>query len=343
MDWEQLREKTLGEVGTALVTEGAGVAGGFVGAAFIGRQIQNMIKPDPVTGGFINITDAVMAWAGNNIPKLAIWYLTRGYAIEPGEAVTPTKEVISDARKAFAGSVVFDTLMRLSNGGANPAIASIYGWQVLGSGQSAEIQKSAHADVQRLIQENSALRTELNKALQRLAAQPAPLAQPPIVHQQSVIQPVAPAPAPVVNVHPVAPAPAPAPVVNVQPQAPPPVVRYTPVTPYGTQQPVMPYSQVPPYGTPIPPYSASQAQRPVVQVQQRPPVVKAEEIVSQVTPPAVQERERKFAFMQPYPPPAVQQREKQYGFMQPEVQARQKKFSFMAGEEKDIASAFGML
>jgi len=341
MDWEQLREKTLGEVGTALVTEGAGVAGGFVGAAFIGRQIQNMIKPDPLTGGFASITDAAMAWAGNNVPKLAIWYLTRGYAIEPGEAVTPTKEAISDARKAFAGSVVFDTLMRLANGGANPATASLYGWQVLGSGQSAEIQKSAQADVQRLIQENSALRTELNKALQRLATQPvappAPLAQPSIVYQQPVIHPAAPAPAPapVVNVHPVAQAPAPAPVVNVQPQAPPPVVRYTPVTPYG---------HVPPYGTPIPPYSASQAQRPVVQVQQRPPVVRAEEIVAQPTPPAVQEREKRFAFMQPYPPPDVQQREKQYGFMQPpDVQARQKKFSFMAGEEKDIASAFGML
>lgn len=342
MDWEQLRERTLGEVSTALVTEGAGVAGGFVGAAFIGRQVQNMVMPDANIAG--SITNGVMAWAGNNIPKLAIWYLTRGYALEPGETVTPTKEAISDARKAFAGSVVFDTLMRLSNGGANPAQASIMGWQVLGSGPSAEMQKSAQADVQRLIQENSALRTELNKALQRLAAQPvAPPAQPPIVHQQpvihqqSVIQPVA--PAPVVNVQPQALPP----VVNVLPQAPPPVVRYTPVTPYGAQQPVMPYN-VPPYGTPIPPYSASQAQKPVVQVQQRPPVVKAEEIVAQPTPPAVQERERKFAFMQPYPPPDVQQREKQYGFMQPpSVEARQRKFSFMAGEEKDIASAFGML
>lgn len=342
MDWEQLREKTLGEVSTALVTEGAGVAGGFVGAAFIGRQVQNLIMPDANIAG--SITNSVMAWAGNNVPKLAIWYLTRGYALEPGETVTPTKEVISDARKAFAGSVVFDTLMRLANSGANPAQATIMGWQVLGSGPSAEMQKSAQADVQRLIQENSALRTELNKALQRLATQPvAPPAQPPIVHQQPVIQQTA--PAPVVNVHPVAPAPAPVPVVNVQPQAPPPVVRYTPVTPYGTQQPAMPYS-VPPYGTPIPPYSysASQAQRPVVQVQQRPPIVRAEEIVAQPTPPAVQERERRFAFMQPYAPPAVQRREREYGFMQvPEVQARQKKFSFMAGEEKDIASAFGML
>lgn len=322
MDWENLREKTLGEVGTSLVTEGAGVAGGFVGAAFVGRQIQNFVMPDANISG--SITNAAMAWGANNLPKLAIWYLTRGYAVEPGEAVTPIKEAVSDGRKALAGSVVFDTLMRLANGGANPASASIMGWQVMGSGPSPEIQKSQQADVQRLIQENSALRTELNKALQRLAAQPVapqvvqqpvvqqPVVQQPMVQQQMVQQPVVQQP----MVQPAAPA------VVAQPA--PPVVRYTPV---------MPYSAVPPYGSPIPPYSApsaprpvARAERPVVKVEQRPPMVRAEEIVSQPTPPAVQERQRRFGAMQP-----------------PHVQERQKKFSFMAGEERDIASAFGML
>lgn len=327
MDWEQLRERTLGEVATSLVTEGAGVAGGFVGAAFIGRQVQNMIKPDPVSGGFTNITDAAMAWGGNNLPKLAIWYLTRGYAVEPGEAVTPTKEVISDARKSLAGSVVFDTLMRLANGGANPATASIMGWQVLGSGQSPEVQKAAQADMQRLIQENSALRSELNKALQRLASQP--------VHQPAPVQTATPVPAPVqaapVQMAPVQVQAAPAPVVRYTPvtqyaNAPPaPVVRYTPVTPYGN---------VPPYGSPIPPYSMPR------------PVVKAEEIVTQVTPPAVQERQRRFGAM--VTPPAVQERERRFGAMQsPSVAERQRRFGamegFMAGEEKDIATMFGML
>lgn len=275
MDWEQLREKTLGEVGTALVTEGGGVAGGFVGAAFVGRQFQNWIKPD---SGVVSFTDAAMAWAGNNVPKLLIWYLTRGYAIEPGETVTPVKEAISDARKAFAGSVVFDTLMRLSNSGKNPASASIMGWEVLGSKESPEIQKSVQADVQRLIQENSALRAELNKALQRLAAQPI---APPVIQQTQPATPVV-----------------------AQPAAPP-VVRYTPVTPY----------LAPPAPTPAP--------APVVRV---PPVARAEEIVAQPTPPAIQERQRKYGFMQP-----------------PPVQQRQRKYGFMAGEEKDIATMFGML
>lgn len=275
MDWEQLREKTLGEVGTALVTEGGGVAGGFVGAAFVGRQFQNWIKPD---SGVVSFTDAAMAWAANNVPKLAVWYLTRSYAIEPGETVTPVKEAISDARKAFAGSVVFDTLMRLSNSGKNPASASIMGWQVLGSGESPEVQKSAQADVQRLIQENSALRAELNKALQRLATQP--IAPP----AQSATQPAT--------------------QVVVQPAAPP-VVRYTPVTPYS----------VPPAPMPAP--------APVVRA---PPVARAEEIVAQPVPPVVQERQRRYGFMQP-----------------PPVQQRQRKYGFMAGEEKDIATMFGML
>lgn len=288
MDWEQLSEKTLGEVGTSLATEGAGVAGGFVGAAFIGRQVQNFVMPDANIAG--NIANAAMAWAGNNVPKLAIWYFTRKYAVEPGEAVTPTKEIVSDARKALAGSVVFDTLMRLTNGGSNPATASIMGWQVLGSGQSPEIQKSQQADVQRLIQENSALRTELNKALQRLATQPTQAQQQqPMMQQQAAPEP------------------------TVVTQTAPPVVRYTPV---------MPYSAVPPYGSPIPPYSAP----PVVKTEQRPPMVRAEEIVSQPTPPAVQERQRRFGQMQP-----------------PHIQERQKKYSFMAGEEQSIASAFGML
>lgn len=188
MDWEQLRERTLGEVTTSLVTSGAGVVGGFVGAAFVGRQIENALKPGITAVS--PISDKIVAWGANNIPKAVIWYLSKGYAIEPGEAVTPTKEAISDARKAMAGSLVFDSLMRLSNNGVNPATATLWGWQVLGSGDKTS------TDVQRLVQENSALRTELNKALQRLATPPTPVS-------------------------------------SAQPA---PVVRYTPVVPYTAQQ-----------------------------------------------------------------------------------------------------------
>ena len=315
MDWEQLREKTLAQVGTALVTEGAGTAGGFVGAAFVGRQIQNFVMPDTSIGG--TFTNAALAWAANNLPKAAIWYLTRKYAIEPGETVTPTKEVISDARKAFAGSIVFDTLMRLTNGGVNPANATILGWQVLGSGpaQAPEAQKSMQADVQRLIQENSALRAELNKALQRLATPAVPPAPPAPV--QAPVQ-VAPAPvthiaapAPVVQAQPIV---QPAPVVQAQPVTQPPVIRYQPVAP-----PAAPVVRPAPVVQPAP-------------VMQPSPVRRAEEIVAQQPiPPAVSERERRYGFMENVTPPVVQERQKKYGFMRG------------SGEEKEIAAMFGML
>lgn len=269
MDWEALRERTLGEVTTSLVSEGAGVTGGFLAAGFVGRQIQDRIKSDDA---IVTSTDKVMAWTANNVPKIAMWYLLRRYtSVEPGEELTPLKEATVDAKKAVAGSIIFDTLVRLSKGGKNPAEISLFGYRLLsgGSGSSPEIQKT-QADIQRLIQENSALRAELNKALQRLAA--------------PVQQPVAVAPVQVVSQPVMRAAPAPAPVVNVTPtpqivQQAPPVVRYQPATP-----PVVSYSAPPMAVQPIPP-AVSERERKYGFMQ------------SDQTPPGVQERERKFGFM----------------------------------------------
>lgn len=239
-------ERNLGEVAGSLVTSGAGVAGGFLGAAFIGRQIQNYVKKDAEITKF---TDAAMAWSANNLPKIGIWYLagrTRYAAAEPGEVLTPGKEAVVDARKAFAGSIVFDTLMRLANSGKNPATATIMGWQVLGSGEGESGSQSA--EIQRLIQENSDLRAETNKLLQKMAVMP-----------------------------------------------------------------------------------------------QGPPVIQ-----SAVTPPAVEERERRYGQMQyETTPPEVIERERRYGQMQPaRVAERERLFGFSSGKPEgtmDVASMFGML
>ena len=310
MDWEALKERTLGEVGTALATEGIGVTGGFLVGGFLGRQIQDRIKPDTDVA---TLSDGVVAWAANNVPKLAAWYLLKKYtSIEPGEEVTPVKEATVDLKKAIAGSVVLDTIMRLANGGQNPMNLTIYGWRILGNG-APETQKTAQADVQRLIQENSALRTELNKALQRLAtpATPSPAQIQPVapiqVAQPASIQYVPqPAPAPVQYA---APAPVhvhvqPAPVVQAQPAAPP-VVRYQPVAP--------------PIAYSAPPVRAPPA--PIRRAEEAPPMVRAEEIRPQTASPIVE-------IVQPVPPA---------------VQERQRKYGFMAGEERDIAAMFGML
>ncbi len=297
MDWESLRERTLGEVANTLVTEGVGVGAGFIGASTIGRRIEDYMLGGPVDN--TSWTSIIKGWGYNNVPKLLGWYLIRKYVPETPE--TRSQEVLVDAKKAIAGSVVFDTLLRASNHGM--PVHDPSGYKLLGG--KGEVKSAApQADVQRLIQENSALRTELNKALQRLAA-PAPAPQP--VYVQAPPQPVqvqAPvqvrqaAPAPQVHVAPIQPAP----VVNVAPiQTAPapatPVVRYQPA-----------------------PAPVRQAAPPVVRVEQQQPV-----------PPAISERERRFAFMPTYTaPPEVQEREKKYGF---------------AGKssEKEIATMFGML
>jgi len=294
MDWEGLREKTLGEVANTLVTEGVGVGAGFIGASTVGRRIEDYMLPLGVDGA--SWSSIIKGWAYNNVPKLAAWYVIRKYVPETPE--TRTQEVLADAKKAIAGSVVFDTLLRTTNHGV--PVHDPSGYKLLG-GKGEQVRTAApQADMQRLIQENSALRTELNKALQRLAA-PAPAPQPVYV------QAPAPAPQPVqvqapVQVRQVAP------VVNVAPiQAAPapaaPVVRYQPA----------------PAPAPAPAPVRMQAP-PVVRVEQQQPV-----------PPAIAERERRFAFMPTYnAPPEVENREKKYGF---------------AGKssEKEIATMFGML
>ena len=298
MDWEGLREATLGEVANTLITEGVGVGAGFIGASTIGRRIEDYMQPtiDPASWSSI-----IKGWAYNNAPKLAAWYVIRKYV--PTTAETKTQEMLMDAKKAIAGSVVFDTLLRTTNHGLPVHDPGSY--KLLG-GKGEQVRTAApQADMQRLIQENSALRTELNKALQRLAA-PTPAPQQVQVstsnaevqrltqeinslraemnrassapHQVRVATPQ-------VNVAPIQVAPTPAPVVRYQPAAP-----------------------------------VRAAAPPVVRIEQQQPI-----------PPAVSERERRFAFMPTYhAPPEVREREQKYGF---------------AGKssEKDIATMFGML
>jgi hypothetical protein len=302
MDWEQLREKTLGEVGTSLVAEGAGVTAGFIGAAIVGRQIQNRVKND---ADIVSSTDKIMAWSANNLPKVAMWYLLKKYAaVEPGEALTPMKEATVDAKKAISGSIIYDTIIRLANGGRNPGDVKLWGYQIMSGEPQKSVQSSSQADIQRLIQENSALRAELNKALQRLATPavpPAPQVAAPLPVQTAPVQAQPP---------------------QIVQQAPPPVIRYQPVTP-----PVVSYTPAP---QPAPVYRAA---APIVQVEQKAPIIRAEE-VAKAQPqgsPAIAERERQYGFMQfEQTPPAVQEREKRFGFMK-------------SGGEKEVAAMFGML
>jgi regulator of replication initiation timing len=375
MDWEGLRERTLGEVSNTLIAEGVGVGAGFIGASTIGRRVEDYMLPAGVDGA--NWTSILKGWAYNNAPKLAIWYAIRKYVPETPE--TRTQEMLMDAKKAIAGSVVFDTLLRTTNHGV--PVHDPSGYKLLGGkGEPIRTAAAPQADTQRLIQENSALRTELNKALQRLAA-PAPAQQPVYVQSQApqpvhVAAPVqtmspqvtalqadvqrliqensairselsnstqriiAAAQAPQ-QVHVAAPVPQP---VQVQVAAPQPV------------QPVQVQVQAPPART---------APAPVVRYQPAPAPARAPPVVRvEQQAPTPTERQRKFAFMptQNAPPvvrveqqnlspqaPVVSERQRRFAFMPtpnapPVVQDRERKYGFAGKKsEKEIAAMFGML
>lgn len=328
MDWEGLREKTLGEVANTLVAEGVGVGAGFIGASTIGRRVEDYMLPAGVDGG--SWTSIFKGWTYNNVPKLAIWYVIRKYVPETPE--TRTQEMMMDAKKAIAGSVVFDTLLRTANHGL--PVYDPSGYKLLGGkGEPVRTAAAPQADTQRLIQENSALRTELNKALQRLAA-PAPAPQPIYVQ--------APAPQPVQVQAPQAvhvAAPQPVQPVQVQVQQPPVQVQVQ-APPARAPAPVVRYQPAPAPARPAPVVRVEQQQQPAQERQQKfafmptqsaPPVVRVEQQQLAPQAPAVSERQRKFAFMPTYnAPPAVHERERKYGF---------------AGKnsEKEIAAMFGML
>lgn len=205
-----LREQTLGEVASTLATEGLGVGVGFIGAGTVGRRIEDWLLGTTVIAPTSSMTDKVKGWAYNNVPKALIWYLLRHYVeVTPGETLTASKEIAVDAKKAIAGSIAFDTLLRLVNSGVPVHDPSSYkllggkGIEVDRALAPAPAQADLQTDIQKLIQENSALRAELNKALQRLASTPAqvPMAPtPPVVRYQPVqaqTQPVIPVSAPV--------------------------------------------------------------------------------------------------------------------------------------------------
>jgi hypothetical protein len=142
----------LGDVATAIIKEGGAVTGGLLLAGFAGRQAENLlmgITPVTPTSTFI---DKAKAAGANLAPKVVGWYLLRG---RTGAA--------EDARKGFVTSAAFDLLMRLTNSGVNPATATVMGYQVLGDGSIVSTGGVDTGTVQRLVQENGMLRSELAK------------------------------------------------------------------------------------------------------------------------------------------------------------------------------------
>jgi hypothetical protein len=154
MDFEELKRVPLGDVASAIIKEGGAVTGGLLAAGFAGRQVENILMGATPVTPTSTLMDKAKAAGANLAPKVVGWYLLRGK--------TGTAE---DARKGLVTSAAFDLLMRLTNSGVNPATATVMGYQVLGDGSIVGMSGSG-ADagtVQRLVQENGALRNEIGR------------------------------------------------------------------------------------------------------------------------------------------------------------------------------------
>ncbi len=149
------RERGLKELTSEVTHEGVGIGGGFIVGGAVGRQVENMLFKTPVTPAS-PISNKLLAWLANNGAKGAVYLLAKHYDAESPFA--------KEATKALAGSIVYDTILRVANHGYNPADVSLSGYRILGTEAGMEPEK-----VQRLVQENTLLRTELNKALRKLS------------------------------------------------------------------------------------------------------------------------------------------------------------------------------
>lgn len=184
MEFGRKFAETTGQVATTAVVEGGGVALGFLGAGATGKYFENTFKKGVTRTS--PLSDKIVAWAANVTPKVGVWYLLKKIGPKDPRVVKDLGELaIVDAKKASVASIVVDGLMRVSNGGAPGAGFKLFGIDMLtgesGNGNVQQVQQM-QGNIQRVIQENSALRGQLNQALQRLATAPAiPAAPAPVI------------------------------------------------------------------------------------------------------------------------------------------------------------------
>lgn len=132
---------------------GSAVAVGVGGSGIVGHAIEKIVKNVTSTS---TVTDKVLAWVSNNVPKLGL-----AYGLGLGEF--GKGEYARDMQLGALGSIILDTFVRLANNGINDG--TFFGQKVLNN-----VPQNMRGDIQRVLQENGALRSQLNQALQRLAS-----------------------------------------------------------------------------------------------------------------------------------------------------------------------------
>jgi hypothetical protein len=172
MEFGRLSKVTLGETATTIATEGGSVIAGLFGASILGKQVEKYVGTagSKAVVPTSKMTDKVIAYVANNGPKVAAWYLLK----REGKILGSLEK---DIEKGIVASIVLDTVVRAGNSFAPKSLLTIAGFDVLGGvGTNPQLQ----TNLQQVIQENSALRGQLNQALTKLAS--ASIAQPPQPH-----------------------------------------------------------------------------------------------------------------------------------------------------------------
>ena len=162
MEFGKLKTMSVGEVATTVATEGGAVVAGLVGAGFAGKQFENIVKPGVLPTS--PMLDKAIAYLGNNGPKVVLYMLLKGQG-ERGIGGYG-----KDMGKGVLGSVVMDTLMRSGNNFAPGTTFKLFGYDIMSGSENTNVTPQMQQNMQKVLQENSSLRQQLNGALQRIAS-----------------------------------------------------------------------------------------------------------------------------------------------------------------------------
>lgn len=179
MEFGKYSKMSVGEVAKSAATEGGAVIAGLIGAGVLGKKIEKLVKPVAVTSAS-PMLDKAIAWAGNNVPKLGAYYLLR----KEGGKMLHGYEV--DMGKGVLGSVVLDTLIRFDNNYAPKPAVSLFGIEFLGDKANESVTPQMQQNMQKVLQENSSLRQQLNGAMQRIASASPNVIVTPMQSAQSI-------------------------------------------------------------------------------------------------------------------------------------------------------------
>ena len=159
--------KKVGDAVTTGLIEGGGVVVGLIGAGIAGKQLEVLVKPNVTTVS--PVMDKLLAWGSNNATKVALHWAIGKFAPKSGFV----GEVLHEAQKGAVASVALDSIVRLGNHGAPGTGLMIYGHNVMGDiNKTASTQEISQlqANFQKVVQDNSTLRTQLNQAMGKLAS-----------------------------------------------------------------------------------------------------------------------------------------------------------------------------